>query len=552
MKLAILSNINLDILIKKLNDKFNVYNGKGYAEWIQEITTWDSSLYNFKPNSIFIILDGEELFRGVIDDISKCKEEIENYFTYIENAIISNNEIMFFVSDIDLPNKKLLSAKEINYNKEIEFLWYKKIYEISTKYNNLILFNLKNLIEQFGRENFYSAKLWYLGLIKYSINGQNLIINYIENLALAQSGKRKKCLILDLDNTLWGGIAGEEGINGITLSEFKEGARYKDFQKRIKDIKNTGIIIAIVSKNNEREALDIIKHHSDMVLKTDDFVTMKINWNEKVKNIEEISKELNIGIDSMIFIDDNPIEREHVKDFFKNITVPDFPLDTSMLEKFITNIYYEHFYILDLLDEDKEKTIMYKNEIERNEFKNRDISADDFYRRLQTKIFIKYFDRSDVARVVQLCQKTNQFNVTSKRYSERDVIDLANSINYDIYIASVEDKFGNNGQTIVLILDKKNKDIVKIDLFLMSCRIMGRNVEYNIQQFIIEKLKLEGYKQIEAEYIPTEKNKPVEELFERLGYRLIHVDENGIKKYIFDIEEFYLHKNKIFGELIKI
>lgn len=550
MKVAILSNTNLDTIIKKLDKKYNVYKTQGYGEWVQELINEKSSLYSFIPESVFIILDGEELFRGIYT-LEESINQIDKYFTYIEMAINKNNNINFLISNIDIPNKRLLAAKELHFNRNLEFLWYEKILSLNEKYNNCILFDLKNIVEESGRKVFYSPKMWYLASIKYSLKGQNLIQQQIERFLVAQSGNRKKCLILDLDNTLWGGIVGEDGINGISLSEFKEGARYKDFQKRIKDIKDTGIILAIISKNNQSDAIEVINNHPSMILRMNDFVTAKINWKNKAENIKELSRELNIGIDSMVFIDDNPVERENIKNYFGDIIVPHFPQDTSELESFITDIYFDNFFTLKVLNEDKEKTNMYRANIKREATKFKSVSLDDFYKSLNTKIYIKIADKDDISRAFQLNQKTNQFNVTTKRYTEKDIEKFINSPNYDVYIAAVEDKFGDNGNSILIIIDKQENSKAKIDTFLLSCRVMGRNIEYSIQQFIEDKLLREGYKLIEAEYIPTSKNKPVENLFEQLGYSLLNIDENGVKQYIFRIDRDKIKNNNMFAEVIE-
>ncbi|AKA70303.1 HAD-IIIC family phosphatase [Clostridium scatologenes] len=548
MKIAILSNVNVDTIIKKISKKYDIYKTQGYGEWVQELVIEKSFLHQFSPENIFLILDGEELFRG-FKSLDDCNKEIEQYFSYIEMAVKKFFTITFFVSNIDLYSKKLLSAKEVAFNRELEFFWYKKISDLNEKYNNFIMFDLKSVIEDTGRQVFYSAKMWYLAGIKYSLKGQNLIQEQVERL-LKKNSKRKKCLVLDLDNTLWGGIVGESGINGISLSEFKEGARYKDFQKRIKDIKDTGIILAIVSKNNVNDAMEVIDNHPHMVLRKNDFVAIKINWKNKIENIKEIAQELNIGTDSMVFIDDNPIERESVKNYIQGITVPDFPEDTSELEYFATRVYYDNFFTLRVLNEDKEKTQMYKENIEREHEKTNFASIDDFYKNLNMKIFIKKVDAGDIPRASQLTQKTNQFNVTTKRYTESEIQNFVNSRNYDVYIASVQDKFGDNGKCILLIINKTEKFKAKIDTFLLSCRVMGRNIEYNIQKFIEDKLLKEGYNEIEAEYIPNEKNKPVENLFEELGYSLIAIN-NGTKNYVYSIDKGNIKNYNVFAELIE-
>ncbi|MHA1657477.1 MAG: HAD-IIIC family phosphatase [Candidatus Heimdallarchaeota archaeon] len=547
MRIALLSNVNVDSLVKRI-DFCEVYSPDGYGIWLQEILNFDSELYKFHPQAVFVILDGEQLFPRF--NRKNIMTDIEEYFSALEHVFSQRRDIFFFLNSLDFFTKQIRASDEVREEKFVEIEWYRKLIELAKKLTNVHILNLKDLVEKEGRKNFYSNKLWYLGGMKYSTKGEKLIIKEIERSIKALKGEKKKCLAIDLDNTIWGGVIGEDGIEGIELSEFKEGARYKDFQKRLKEFKNLGVILTVVSKNNEQDALDVFEKHKDMVLKRDDFALMKINWDPKSKNLMELAKELNIGIDSIVFIDDNPVERELVKKSIPEIIVPEFPKDTANLVDFAEEIYNEFFYMLRVTAEDIKKTQMYIQNAKRTALKKKYASAEDFLKDLGTKIYVWKLREEDIPRAAQLTQKTNQFNLTTKRYTETDVRNFMNDERYDVFIASVEDKFGDNGKVVLMILKKdKKRAQAEIDTFLMSCRVMGRHIEDQFIDFIEKKLKKDGMKLLIAFYYPTKKNKPVENLFERLGYTVIKNDNEGNKVYSrnLNIEE----PRVFYGELIE-
>jgi len=516
------------MIIQRLSVDADIYYPEGYNTWVQDLLQSDSNLYKFNPHAIFILVDGYEIFKNV-ENVS-INNIMDQYISYVENSVKCHSNITYFISNIDIPLKKLQAIKSYRIEKEIEFLWYKKLYDLSEKYSNLYIFDIKKIIEEMGRDVFYSNKVWYLSGSKYSVRAEKHIIKLINQHINALLGKRKKCLVLDLDNTLWGGVVGEDGINGISLSDNKEGARYKDFQKRIKEIKDTGIILSIVSKNNYDDALEVMRSHSDMVLKENDFVGMKINWNVKPQNIEELSEELNIGKESFVFIDDNPVERNMVANEIPEVSVPEFPADTCELERYVVDIYNEHFLILDVTNEDKKKTEMYVQNFKRSQEQKQYSTIDEYLKSLETEIHIRKARTEDIHRVAQLSQKTNQFNLTTKRYTELDIHNMINSDKYLVYVASVKDKFGDNGQCVVVIVEKKDYVTVNIDTFIMSCRVMGRFIEDSIISYIERDVRDKGFDEVRAYYYPTKKNIPVKDLFDRLGYDVINVDENNGNK----------------------
>ena len=503
MKVALLSNTNIDLLINALSHDHDVYNSIGYADWVPLLLNPESALYQYQAEVIFILLDADELVSSRNSFEAKAKE-IQKNINIIEQLIEANSAIQFFVSNLDCQNRLLTPLLSTNNTTELELLWENGLRKIQSSKRNFCIFDIKRMIYKAGFERFYSDKLWYLAKQKYSMSAITLLKNEVLNVLNSFSGKRKKCLIVDLDNTLWGGIVAEEGALGIELSEHKEGARFKDFQRRLKQLKQLGVILAVSSKNNYEDVKSVFAENDQMILSENDFAILKINWQAKVDNIKAIALELNIGLDSMVFIDDNPIERSSVSEFLPMVEVIDFPKDTSRLPALAEDIYKKYFLLYELTDSDRKKTQMYLQNQQRSSLKTKfekkinlekqisseknNIDLRHFLKALETEIKIIDCSDVDLERAFTLVQKTNQFNLTCIRYSRQQLLSFIKQDNILFYIASVSDKYGENGQVAVIIvrLDDKKKTAV-LDSFLLSCRVMGRSIEDQLITFVVDK-----------------------------------------------------------------
>ncbi len=359
---------------------------------------------------------------------------------------------------------------------------------------------------------------------------------------LAIEGKRKKCLVVDLDNTLWGGILGEDGIEGIQLGNSYPGNAYKAFQKMLLEASKSGILLTIVSKNNEDEVWTTIETHPDMVLKKNDFVAWRINWNDKADNIKEIAEELNIGVNSMVFIDDNPVERNWIIQALPEVTVPDFPEVQYQLVSFFEEVYNTFFQLYDLTTEDKEKLIQYKQNTMRRESQQSFTKIEDYIASLDIQIYIQEADKFTIPRIAQLTQKTNQFNLTTHRYTEADISNFI-AVGHKVYSASVTDKYGDNGITAVCIIKVISGDQAEIDTYLLSCRILGRFIESALMKRLLNIAYGNGIRDVFASYIPTAKNGQTALFYNKLGFETIKNEQDN--KYLlklnrlFSIEPYY-------------
>ncbi len=345
---------------------------------------------------------------------------------------------------------------------------------------------------------------------------------------------RKKCLVLDLDNTLWGGILGEDGPDGIKIGDAFPGSAYRDFQELISVASKNGVLLAVCSKNNEADVLEVWSQHPEMILREKDFVSYKINWNDKATNIVQISKELNIGIDSFVFIDDNPIERELVKSLLPEVSVPDFPDQDYMLPEFFKKVYSDYFQIYRVTNEDKNKSIQYHQEKIRKTEASKFTSIESYIRSLNIQLIIHAANKYNIPRIAQMTQKTNQFNLTTKRYTEDDIRQFVNDGHF-VNCISVNDDFGENGITIssIFVLNKEKKT-ANVDSFLLSCRILGRKVELCSFKFLLNRLFELGIRRVEGQYIKTRKNSVCSGFYEELEFELVS-EKDEIKNYALDL-----------------
>lgn len=550
MKISILSNVNMNSLIRKLNKTHSVLEVDGYNTWAQELLNEDSAFHEFDPVALFLLFDGNELL-GDTENYDEIRNAVDQYSAYIESALSKKPNTYFFISNIDIPKKRIKSLKEERFEWQGEFLWQQRISDISKEYENALIFDLKNMVSETGRNSFYSQKMWYLAGMKFSAAAETKLSTEIDRCIGTIKGNKKKCLILDLDNTLWGGIIGEDLIDGIELGDHGTGARYRDFQKRIKELKELGVLLAIASKNNLDDALEVFRKCEQMILKEEDFACIKVNWNLKAQNVIDIQKELNIGTDSFVFIDDNQVERDSLRNEIPELEVPDFPADTSELERFIIEIYENFFYSIRATSEDRQKTQLYRENIQREAAKTTSASFENFLKSLNTRIVIGEATESEAERVSQLTQKTNQFNLTTKRYTKPEISNLIDSKGHHVYCISVSDKYGESGIIGVVILEEAEERIVMIDTFLQSCRVMGRFIEDDVLSWLEEKMQELGFTRIESRYSPTKKNAPVKNLFERLGYELVKIDEDGSKQYVLEIPRCDKGERKSFAEVLQ-
>ena len=363
----------------------------------------------------------------------------------------------------------------------------------------------------------FSPKLWYLGKIEYS---NALFKEAAIDLKASLSGAlgyARKLIILDLDDTLWGGIVGDSGWKNIVLGGHHHiGEAYVDFQRTLKSLKNRGIILAIASKNEETVAMEAIARHPEMVLRAEDFAGWRINWQDKAQNIIELLSELNLGPQAAVFIDDNPAERARVKDGLPEVLVPDWPDNPLLYPSSLLSL--KCFDFPSLSQEDFNRTGMYLSEARRRELKETVGSVDEWLSQLSINVQVDALRDENLQRAGQLLNKTNQMNLTTRRMSETELLDWAGQKTHRLWTIRVSDKFGDAGLTGIISIDIQGDRAQIID-FILSCRVMGRHIEDVMMATAIDYAGQLGIEEIYAEYIPTPKNKPCLEYFENRHHR---------------------------------
>ena len=323
----------------------------------------------------------------------------------------------------------------------------------------------------------------------------------------------KKCIVLDLDNTLWGGVVGEDGAENLALSLSPPGASFIAFQQALRDLYDRGVILAINSSNNSDDALGVIRTHPNMILKEPHFAAARINWNDKVANMRELAQELNIGLDSMVFLDDNPLNRESMRTFLPEVETPELPADPSQYTKFLHSLPY--FKADAITDEDKMRGNMYVTERLRREAEKSFESREDFLQSLGTGLEVFEDDPSALARLAQMTEKTNQFNVLKRPLSEREIEAFMHDGKYAVFHARAIDQFGDHG-IVAFALVRKDAECWHIESLLMSCRVINRGIEDAFVAVIARRAREKGATSLRITFKPSDKNGPARTFVERL------------------------------------
>jgi len=387
--------------------------------------------------------------------------------------------------------------------------------------SNIHLLNTQKWIEK-SKQTAFNPKLWYMGKIAFGNEVFSYAAKDLKAALRAVEGQSRKLIVLDLDDTLWGGVVGDLGWENITLGGHDPfGEAYLDFQKALKSLANRGILLAIVSKNNEEVALEAIKKHPEMVLGIDDFVAWKINWEDKAKNIAELVSDLGLGLQSVVFIDNSPFERARIKEELPEIFVPDWPQNAMLYKSSLLDL--SCFDTTAITQEDLKRSKMYVTDEKRKSLKQEVGSLDEWLRKLNIIVKVEDLNETNLARTTQLFNKTNQVNLTTRRMSQEDLMAFARKDNCKLFVFRVFDKFGDYGLTGIVGIEAEN-NMGKVTDFVLSCRVMGRKVEEVMLYVIIQQAKSLGLEQVCAEYKPTAKNKPCLDFWKKSGFSYNEAD----------------------------
>lgn len=538
----------LELFLLNYDIKPSFYESE-YNQYFQEAMFENKELDEFEPDIIFIHTSNRNITN--YPTILNTSEEIDNLlyqeyqkFVGIWENLSKKYNCPIIQNNFEYPFYRLLGNKDATdiHGKtnfitrlNLEFSKY------ADSHNNFFINDINYQSSLYGLEKWSDQFYWHMYKYALAVPAIPLLAFNVANIIKSIYGKNKKGLVLDLDNTLWGGIVGDDGVDNIKIGkDTSEGQVYYEFQNYIKELKQMGIILNINSKNDYENAISGLEH-PDGVLKKDDFVVIKANWLPKSKNMLEIANELNLGVDSLVFVDDNPAERAIINQHIPSVKTPEM----KSPETYINTIDRAGFFeVTNLSKDDLKKTQMYRDNMERNKIMASFTNYDDYLKSLEMHAKIESFIPLYMARIAQLTNKSNQFNLTTKRYTQAEIEEVSKDDNYLTLYGKLEDIFGDNG-VISVIIGHINKTILDIDLWIMSCRVLKRDVEKAMLDVLVKRALEKGIKEIHGYYYPTVKNGMVKDFYELQGFTKIKEDDKGNTEWILKIDKDYEPKNKL-------
>lgn len=517
-----------------------------YGQYWQELTNTDSALHRFKPNAVLFALDARHLTGGmgagssandieaalaeVTERIRGCWRLAREHFACpviqqmalpVYPPLVGGNEHRLAGSRAEFVTRLNAALREIADQDGVDVL------------------ALDRRVARDGLRAWHDPGLWHHAKQEVSPLAGPMYGELVMRLVAAQRGRSYKALVLDLDNTIWGGVVGDDGVEGLVLGQGSAlGEAFADFQDYARELSRRGVILAACSKNDEKNALEPFDRHPEMVLKRSEIASFVANWSDKPSNLRAIAAELNIGLDALVFVDDNPFERDLVRRELPIVAVPEVGDDPTSYAQTIADAGY--FEAVAVTEEDRARSGQYQSNRERDVLKASVTDLDSYLRGLEMRLIWRRFDRVGLARTVQLINKTNQFNLTTRRYSEADVLAVMEDKRAFGAQLRLVDRFGDNG-IIAIVIGRlhENADLV-IDTWLMSCRVLGRQVEPTTLNLVAALAKELGAKRLVGEYIPTSKNGMVRDHYTKLGFTACTdgPEFDGAIRHSFDLAEF--------------
>lgn len=502
-----------------------------YAQYEQDAVFPSEELLSFKPDIVFVHTTNRNIRN--LPEVTDSKEIVEEKlkaefarFENIWNSIRDKFHCPIIQNNFEMPFYRLMGNKDCSdYRGRTNFIsrLNQAFYDFAEKTEGFYINDINYLSADYGLKEWSNPSFW--NMYKYAMCFEAIpsLAFSVSNIIKSIFGKNKKALALDLDNTLWGGVVGDDGVDGIEIGQENGVSQsYYEFQSYIKQLKSLGIILTVCSKNDHENAIAGL-NHPEGVLKPDDFIIIKANWENKDRNIAETAAELNILPESIVFVDDNPAEREIVKAQLKGVQAP--VMDS--VENYITTIDRSGFFEVTTFNEDDlKRNEMYKENAMRNAQQASFADYGEYLKSLDMKATIGDFIPVYIARITQLTNKSNQFNLTTKRYTQTEMEEVWHSPNYIRLYGKLIDKFGDNG-VVSVVIGEKREDTLHIDLWLMSCRVLKRDMEQAMLDTLVEKCRQNGISKIKGYYYPTKKNGMVRELYGTFGFTKISEDENG-------------------------
>lgn len=503
-----------------------------YAQTLQEALSPDSLTNRAKPDAVLLALDHRGLpLRAAIHDPQAASSGVADSIAFLESlrrgfrthagalsilqTLPALPESTFGSLDRSVPGTLRSLAATFN----------AALVE-SVKDTQDLLFDVAALAQTVGLANWHSPSQWNIGKFAFDAQFLPLYADHVGRILGALRGKSRKCLVLDLDNTVWGGVIGDDGLEGIVIGQGDAtGEAYLDVQRAALDLRDRGIVLAVSSKNADDIARSAFRQHPEMLLRENHIAVFQANWNDKATNITAIATELSLGVESMVFLDDNPAERALVRKMLPQVAVPELPEDPALYARTLAAAGY--FETIAFSEEDRKRADFYQDNARRVILQTQAGDIDSYLASLEMKIVFRPFDATGRSRIAQLINKSNQFNLTTRRYSEADVAVFEADPKLFTLQVRLIDSFGDNGMISVVICRPGTKSAWEIDTWLMSCRVLGRRVEQMVLREILTHARARGIEKLVGRYLPTEKNVLVRDHYAKLGFRLLDTAPNG-------------------------
>lgn len=515
-----------------------------YGQYLQELLDPQSRLHQFRPNTVLFAFDSrhvsagvhaglqppdvEEALESAVGRIVECWDIARAAFqcNILQQTILPTPVDLFGNNEHRLPGSRGQFVIQLNM----------RLRELAQQ-RGVDIVAVDQRVAQDGLASWYDPALWHRSRQEVSFNAAPLYGDLVARVLAARAGRSAKCLVLDLDNTIWGGVIGDDGVEGIVLGQGSAlGEAFASVQEYALELSRRGVILAVCSKNDEANALEAFERHPEMLLRREHIASFAANWNDKAANLRAIAQELNIGLEALVFVDDNPFERALVRQELPMVSVPELPEDPALVPRRLADAGY--FEAVAITEEDRLRTQQYQQNRAHRELKASMTDLTSYLKGLDMKLFWRALDLSGLPRTVQLINKTNQFNLTTRRYGEHDIrsfIDDPSCLRLQLRLT---DRFGDNGVIAIVIGKMQGDGDVLIDTWLMSCRVLGRQVEEATLNLIVSEARRLGAKRLIGEYRPTQKNAMVKDHYQKLGFSFLAENTDGVTIHILDLVTF--------------
>jgi FkbH-like protein len=544
LQLLCLTNGTPDLLLGALEGTAPRYGislecvAPAYDQAVQAVLHPDSPVYRFRPNAVLLALDWRALPLAAClqDPSSDVVSRVLGHFQLLLEGILANTTATCIVQNVPAPAERILGS----YDRSLLGTPRNILDQVNVALGEAVrqtagvLLDVAGLAELVGLANWHSPSNWNLAKLQFSESFIPLYADYVCRTIAAMQGKSRRCLVLDLDNTLWGGVIGDDGLGAIQIAQGDAiGEAFLDFQRYVLSLRDAGIVLAVCSKNDEQTARLPFRHHPEMLLREDHFAVFKANWRDKPSNLRAISQELSLGLESFVFVDDNPFERELVRKTLPQVFVPEMPDDPALFSFALSSAGY--FEAISFSSEDAKRAGFYQSNSQRAALQSQATDLETYLESLQMEIWFQPFNETGRKRITQLINKSNQFNLTTRRYSEAEVAAMEASSDVFTLQVRLKDVFGDNGMISVVICRTTSSAEWLIDTWLMSCRVLGRRVENAVLREILLRASEKGIRYLRGFYLPTERNGLVQQHYASLGFSQAGADADGSTEWLLEV-----------------